>query len=211
MKQQIKEKYFKDFLSRLENPEMKVSWENSIHFKEKFFDSIYPDIININNPKILEFGVHKGFSTSIFLDVCNLNNGTLYSVDINDYSEFSKDKNWNFIKSKDDDFDLIEKKIPEEFNVILIDTVHKPKHVEKLIYHYYPKLKKNGILIIDDISWLYYTSRAERDNFFTEINNSEGKGKILFSKSHWWEKSTRTSKGISYPEFTQPRRDDTLM
>ena len=88
-----KKEHFTDFLSRLESKELKELWEKDIHFKEKFFDYIYPDIININNPKILEFGVHAGFSTSIFLDTCKVNNGTLYYVDVNDYSNSFKDKN----------------------------------------------------------------------------------------------------------------------
>ena len=52
-------------------------------------------------------------------------------------------------------------------------------HVEKILYHYYPKLKKNGFIIIDDISWLYYVPKAERDHFFMEINNRETFFKLL--------------------------------
>ena len=174
-----KNKYYSDFVSRIENKELKKMWDNDLHFKEKFFDYIYFDILCFDNPTILEFGVNVGFSTSIFLDICKLNNGTLYSVDTNDYSDNFKDKNWNFIKSRDDNFEFIENKIPPEVDVILIDTIHKPKHVEKIFYHYYPRLKKNGILIVDDISWLYYTHKAARDNFFSEINNRETFYKLI--------------------------------
>ena len=51
--------------------------------------------------------------------------------------------------------------------------------MEKLIYHYFPKLKEGGILIIDDINWPYYTSNGERDNFFREINNRETFYKLI--------------------------------
>lgn len=174
-----KEKIFNDFLSRLINDKLKEAWINDTHFKEKFFDYIYQDLLKFDQPNILEFGVHAGFSTSIFLDICKLNNGKLFSVDVNDYSESFKDKNWTFIKSRDDNFDLIEKKIPSKINVILIDTLHKANHVEKIFYYYYPKLEKNGMIIIDDISWLYYTAKAVRDNFFIEINNRETFFKII--------------------------------
>ena len=174
-----KEVIFNNFLSRLTNDKLKEAWIKDIHFKEKFFDYVYQDLLNLSHPKILEFGVHTGFSTSIFLDICNLNNGELFSVDVDDYSESFKDKNWTFIKSKDDNFDLIEKKIPSKIDVILIDTLHEANHVEKIFYHYYQKLKKNGMVIIDDISWLYYTAKAVRDNFYIETNNRETFFKII--------------------------------
>lgn len=172
-------KNYKDFISRLENESLKEMWEKDTHFKEKFFDYIYLDLLNIDKPKILEFGVHAGFSTSLFLDICKINDGKLYSVDVNDYSNTFKDKNWNFILSRDDNFELIEKKIPPKVDVILIDTIHKPKHVENILYYYYPKLEKNGYIIIDDISWLYYVSKGARDNFFREINNRETFYKLI--------------------------------
>lgn len=168
-----KKNLFNDFLSRLNDDKLKDTWIKDSHFKEKFFDYVYQDLLKIEQPKILEFGVHAGFSTSIFLDICKLNNGKLFSVDINDYSESFKDENWHFIKSRDDNFEFIEEKIPKKVNVILIDTLHKADHVESILYHYYPKLEKNGMIIIDDISWLYYTHKAIRDNFFIEINNRE--------------------------------------
>tara|TARA_B100000767_G_C19583829_1_gene458484 strand:- start:65 stop:763 length:699 start_codon:yes stop_codon:yes gene_type:complete len=172
--------YFKNFYSHLENDRLKKIWEeNGGQEKEKFFDFFYPQMIDVKNPVILEFGVRAGFSTSIFLDLCKINNGQLYSIDINDYSELFKDKNWNFIRSRDDDFDFIEDKIPKKFDLICIDTLHKANHVEKILYYYYKRLKLNGMIIIDDISWLLYASDSKRNNFFREINNKETFNKLL--------------------------------
>ena len=172
-------KSYTDFISRLENENLKKMWEKDTHFKEKFFDYIYNDLLSIDKPNILEFGVHAGFSTSLFLDICKMNDGKLFSVDVNDYSKAFEDKNWKFILSRDDNFELIEKKIPLKVDVILIDTIHKPRHVEKIFYHYYSKLEKNGYIIIDDISWLYYVSKGPRDNFFREVNNRETFYKLI--------------------------------
>ena len=171
--------FFNNFLSRIKNENIKKLWLDDKHFREKFFDYIYKDIYKIDQLNILEFGVHAGYSTSLFLDVCKLNNGKLYSVDVNDYSKSFKDPNWTFIKSRDDNFDYIGKLIPDNVDVILIDTLHKANHVEKILYNYYPKLKKDGLIIVDDISWLYYTKNAERDNFFREINNKETFFKLI--------------------------------
>ena len=46
--------------------------ENNSQVKTKFFDFFYSEIITIENPIIVEFGVRHGISTSIFLDICEL-------------------------------------------------------------------------------------------------------------------------------------------
>ena len=166
-------KLFENFISRIKDDKIKKLWIEDTHFREKFFNYIYYEILKIDRLNISEFGVHAGYSTSLFLDICNLNNGKLYSVDVNDYSNNFNDPNWTFIQSRDDNFDYIEKLVPNKVDVILIDTLHKANHIEKILYNYYPKLKKDGLIIVDDISWLYYTKNAERDNFFREINNKE--------------------------------------
>ena len=43
---------------------------------------IYKDIEKIKNIKILELGVREGISTSLFLKLCENNDGKLISVDI---------------------------------------------------------------------------------------------------------------------------------
>ena len=47
---------------------------------------IYKDIEKIKKIKILELGVRNGLSTSLFLKLCEENDGQLISVDINDSS-----------------------------------------------------------------------------------------------------------------------------
>jgi predicted O-methyltransferase YrrM len=135
--------------------------------------------MKFEKPKILEFGVRHGVSTSLFLDVCGQNNGNLYSVDVEDYSYQFKNEKWKFIQSKDDNFAKIEAEIPKEFDVIFLDTIHKSEHVSNILYYYYNKLKVGGLFIIDDISWLLYTKNNEHDHFFKEINNHETFKKIL--------------------------------
>ena len=52
---------------------------------------------NFKKVKILEFGVDKGISTALFLELCNKKNGKLYSVDTIDYSKHFTNKHWKFI------------------------------------------------------------------------------------------------------------------
>jgi len=135
-------------------------------------------IHHIKKIKILELGVRKGNSTNLFLKICNKNNGRLISVDIEDCSNLSNDKRWTFIHSRDDNYNLIDTFI-KKLDLIFIDSLHEPNHVKKVFYHYYKKLKKNGICIVDDISWLPYTRDAWRDNSFAEEINRSTFQKIL--------------------------------
>ena len=133
-------------------------------------------------------GVQRGTSTKKFLDICNKNNGKLFSVDIDDCSKVSDDKNWNFFHSRDDNFEFIKSKIPHKIDVLFIDTLHEAEHVKKLIYGYYPLLKKNGYLFIDDVSHLPYLKNMPRNNFYCEINNKETFDLLLAIYSENYEK-----------------------
>tara|TARA_B100000787_G_scaffold169465_1_gene160723 strand:+ start:7923 stop:8555 length:633 start_codon:yes stop_codon:yes gene_type:complete len=148
-------------------------------YNNKIKSELISKIDNINNISILELGVQKGISTNYFLEVCEKNNGKLYSVDIEDCSKVSNNPRWKFIHSRDDDFDKIFNLIPNQVDIIYIDSLHEAYHVEKLIYNYYAKLKAGGYIFIDDISHLLYLQNKPRNNFYCEINNKETFDKIL--------------------------------
>ena len=124
--------------------------------KTKFLRIIENELNKFEKPIILEFGVsQKALSTSIFLKKCEEKNGFLYSIDMIDYSHHFNSKNWKFIHSKDDNYDFIEKNIPDKFDIIYLDTIHTAKHVEKILYYYYEKLNVGGVFVVDDTSMLY--------------------------------------------------------
>ena len=148
-------------------------------YEYKLNNHLFPLIEKINNPIILELGVQSGRSTKRFLDICKKNNGKLYSIDIDDCSEVSKDRNWSFFKTRDDNFEFIKSKIPKKIDVLFIDTLHEAKHVEKIIYGYYDLIKVGGYIFIDDISHLPYLNENSKNNFYCEINNKETFQKIL--------------------------------
>ena len=148
-------------------------------YNNKIKSELISKIDNINNISILELGVQKGISTNYFLEVWEKNNGKLYSVDIEDCSRVSNNPRWKFIHSRDDDFNKIFNLIPNQVDIIYIDSLHEAYHVEKLIYNYYAKLKEGGYIFIDDISHLLYLQNKPRNNFYCEINNKETFDKIL--------------------------------
>ena len=142
-------------------------------FNKKLEKFLIPYIAKIKNPIILELGVQKGRSTTKFLEICNKNKGQLYSVDIDNCSGVSNDPRWKFFQTRDDDFKFIKSNIPQKIDILFIDTLHEAKHVKKLIYEYYPLIKKDGLIFIDDISHIPYLKNQDRDNFYCEINNLE--------------------------------------
>tara|TARA_Y100000816_G_C26012760_1_gene529527 strand:+ start:294 stop:923 length:630 start_codon:yes stop_codon:yes gene_type:complete len=148
-------------------------------YEEKIKKNIMINISDINGIKILELGVKEGVSTKNFLEICKKNNGSLYSVDIEDCSNVSNDPHWKFIQSRDDNFEFIKKKIADKLDVIYIDSLHEADHVEKLIYNYYEILNKNGYIFIDDINHLPYIKKEKRNNFYCEINNKETHDRIF--------------------------------
>ena len=134
---------------------------------------LMPLISNISNPIILELGVENGRSTKKFLQICKKNNGKLFSVDTKDCSKILDDPNWNFFKTRDDNFEFIKSKLSDKIDVLFVDSLHEAEHVKNLIYGYYPLLKKEGYIFIDDISHLPYLQNKPRNNFYCEINNKE--------------------------------------
>ena len=155
--------------------------------KIKFLRILEKELNKLEKPLILEFGVSgKALSTSVFLKKCIEKNGNLYSVDVIDYSHHFKSENWKFIHCRDDDYDFVEKNIPEKFDIIYLDTIHTAKHVEKILYHYFDRLKTGGVFVIDDTSSLPYLKGREKNNFSLELNNYETFQKLIqiFNSNH---------------------------
>ena len=125
--------------------------------REKFLRILSKELNEFDQPNILEFGVSdKALSTSIFLETCEKKNGKLYSIDVVNYNYHFNSNKWFFLNCRDDDYEFIEKKIPSMFDIIYLDTIHTAKHVEKILYYYFNKLKVGGIFVIDDTSLLPY-------------------------------------------------------
>ena len=134
---------------------------------------------NLKKIKILEFGVDKGISTSLFLKFCNKTKSKLFSIDTINYSKIIKNKNWKFLQCRDDDFKKVNKFVNWPVDIIFLDTEHTAKHVKKIFYMYIDYLRIGGLFIIDDISWLPYHEKAWRNNEWIENNNRETFKKLI--------------------------------
>jgi len=145
-------------------------------YKNKL-DLIKHYIQDIDNPKILELGVQEGRSTLMFLEICNKNNGNLTSIDILDCSKVSSNPRWNFICSSDDNFQLINKKLEKNIDVLFIDSLHEPNHIKNIFYNYFNYVKVGGLIFIDDVVWLPYIKGEYRDSEYVERIN-----RLIFEK-----------------------------
>lgn len=161
-----------------------MSVDNFSNKLENFIINYEKGKENIN---ILEFGVREGRSTKMFLDLCKRKGGKVLSIDVNDHSNLFNNNNWTFLKCRDDDYEKIKKYIKENLDLILIDSLHEPNHVSKLVYMYWDKLKLNGSMYIDDTSWLPYLKNNWRDHKFTENINRDTFYEILSIKNSNWE------------------------
>ena len=137
----------------------------------KYKNIIPYEFFNKENINILEFGVEKGNTTSLFIDISEKNNGRTISVDVIDYSYLFKSNNWKFIKSRDDDFKYLNTFISNKsFDIICLDTIHTKKHVKIILENYFSFLKIGGIFLIDGTSDLPYLKFNYRDNFIILVN-----------------------------------------
>ena len=84
---------------------MKYNYEN-LNIENDYIRKLnfmIDEIKDIKNIKIASLEL-KGVSTKLFLDLCKINNGKLYSVD-EDYSKLIDDDNWTFIHCRDDNYE----------------------------------------------------------------------------------------------------------
>ena len=82
-------------------------------------------------------------------------------------------QNQIFCYGRQNNYKYVEKNIPKKFDIIYLDTIHAAHHVKKILYYYFNKLKKDGVFVIDDVSYMPYLKNREKNNFSLEINNLE--------------------------------------
>lgn len=132
---------------------------------EDHIDLMVDFVSKKQNPIILEFGVERGFSTKKFINFAEKNNAKIFSVDINDCSQVSNSKNWQFLQSDDlninyviENFGEIEK---TGVDLIYIDSYHEDKHVQKLLSLYFKYVKKNGVIFVDDVDSIPFRKKKD--------------------------------------------------
>ena len=127
------------------------------------------------DPIIVELGVGTGQSTKVFLNAINeKKNAKLISIDIKDCSNCVNSDKWEFIHQDSTDIiNLLREKpeIKQGIDILYVDSLHTAKHVKKEIYSYFKFVKKDGLIIFDDIDSSPYMMGQRKDSVGTEIAN----------------------------------------
>lgn len=150
---------------------LKFNKKNDIsdHFENIFYETF------INKPElIMELGVRSGESTSIFIQVCEMINANLISVDLDDCSNVVTSEKWKFIKYNSINF-LKEYNTWSKSNgynypdVIFIDTSHLYEETLIELELSSKLLKKDGIIMLHDTNH-NYVNFYENGIFYKKIN-----------------------------------------
>ena len=141
------------------------------------FGIIYRSLLTRDKQIILECGVNKGLSTSIFSYYAEKSDSYCFSIDINDCKDVVVSDRWTFIQN--DDLNVLEivNDYPElrekGIDILFIDSLHTAAHVKKVLYGWYPYLNMNSLIFIDDIDARNYRKRKEKDNYSNELDWDE--------------------------------------
>ena len=113
-------------------------------------------------PRILELGTRKGHSTLAFLSGAAHNGGHVWSVDINDVIQDPEGMfvwkgipNWTFIHGDDMDPE-VQAHLPQEVDVLFIDTSHEYDHTLAELRAFMPKVAPGGVALMHDTRlWMH--------------------------------------------------------
>jgi len=144
-----------------------------------------------NAQKILEIGTFTGYSTICFARALP-ENGKIYTIERNDEIEWLAKKYFKLadlehkIEAKIGDALKIIPTINETFDIIFIDGDKK----EYLQYYEIslPKLKKNGLIIVDNVLWY--------NKIFNKTTSNDYKTKSIIEFNNFIEKDSRCEKII---------------
>jgi hypothetical protein len=141
--------------------------KNTIHSYLPLYESLLCEKKDTAS-HILEIGIAQGGSIKLWHDY--FSNAIVYGLDVKLICEDFLRKERIKVLIGDAYDDGFASKITEKFDVILDDGPHTLESMKKMIRLYFPKLKPNGILIIEDvqkIEWLEELKK-EVDSAFQE-------------------------------------------
>ena len=144
------------------------NWRNDTHYEfgtdkefnhrycTAFYDEEFKKYQHQENLRLLEIGVHRGGGLAVFNKY--FSDADIYGVDPNNFGAQQNCQQWPRIKviyenAYNKDF---ANKLPG-FDIIIDDGPHtKESHLLSLEY-YLPKLKSNGVFVIEDIADMAWT------------------------------------------------------
>lgn len=102
-----------------------------------------------NAKKVIELGTRTGVSTIAWLYALERNGGRLWSVDMDAKPPIGDYPHWEFIQGDDED-DAVFNALPDEVDILFLDTSHLYQHTRRELRKYLPKVRKGGVIVCHD-------------------------------------------------------------
>ena len=134
---------------------------------------------------ILELGVREGESTKKFLEICDILNAKLISIDTGDCSAVSNNPRWKFLQMNDLDYE-----VKEPIDILFIDTEHTYKQTLLELKKFIPHVKSGGVILLHDtiscpgvLEAIKKYLKSHKNLKFKNRKNSNGLGVIWKNQS----------------------------
>lgn len=112
-------------------------------------EEMFDVVVRLQARTVIELGVRHGNSTIAWLHALELTQGYLWSVDVaKQWNGIPQDR-WTFIEG-DDLSDEVQAQLPEEADIIFIDTYHGYEQTMKEIKAYRSRVRPGGLMIFHD-------------------------------------------------------------
>lgn len=113
--------------------------------------------IAYDHPVIIELGVDQGNTTSALLSAAEEADGALWSCDIADASvmvppAFLASPHWHLLHGDDCSPEILAQ-MPEQCDVLFVDTDHTTEHTLAVMDAYMPRVKPGGMALFHDTEW----------------------------------------------------------
>ena len=119
-------------------------------------------------PVVIELGIQAGNSTSALLSAAQLNDGQLWSCDIQDRGKLATERSGGDRRVPEDWWDEPSWHVfcgddlsvnalmwmPDQCNVLFIDSDHSYEHVLAVLAVYVPRVVRGGIVLLHDTHWI---------------------------------------------------------
>ena len=118
--------------------------------------TLFAESLSFQPRLIVELGVRGGESTFVFERVARLSSARYVSVDIEDSSQVRQHQPWLFVQRDDVEFAkefpawCRQHELPDEIDILFIDTSHFFEHTVQEIEHWFPLLAPCAKVIFHD-------------------------------------------------------------
>lgn len=158
-----------EYRYRLENPTVHDPGTGLWHLCDihGHLEFMHETVLEYENPVVIELGIQAGNSTSALLSAVQIAGGVLHSCDIQTREHLGVERSGGDRRVPDDWWDLREWHVfhgsdlsaealawmPEQCDILFVDSDHSYEHVGDVLTAYMPRLKASGTALFHDTQY----------------------------------------------------------